>query len=169
MGCDKSGLGYGATAHKGQAFTSHDLKTQAKGKLKVDQGDPSLHPPKGGKINKREVKPIFICHHCGRYGYIRPYCFELYGKVSQKDKNLNTFWARRQPYMSRRNTKIHEGVHNAKTFTKTIRPDFVKTKKIWVRKDDLTCLVVHTTLKARDSHMWYLDSGCSRHMSGNKS
>ena len=27
MGCDKSGLGYGATAHKGQASTSLDLKT----------------------------------------------------------------------------------------------------------------------------------------------
>ena len=63
--------------------------------------------------------------------------------------------------MSRRNTKIHEGVRNAKTLT--------KTKKNWVRKDDLTYLVVHTALKARDSHMWYLESGCSRHMSGNKS
>ena len=43
MGCDKSGLGYGnATAHKEQAFTSHDLKTQAKGKLKVHQ----CHDPK---------------------------------------------------------------------------------------------------------------------------
>ena len=50
--------------------------------------------------------------------------------------------------MSRENTKIHEGVHNAKTFTKNARPDFVKTKKIWDRKDDLTCLVVHTALKS---------------------
>mgnify|MGYP003702831469 CR=1 FL=1 len=56
MGCDKSGLGCGnATAHKGQASTSHDLKTQAKGKLKVHQGDPSLHLPNWSKINKREV------------------------------------------------------------------------------------------------------------------
>ena len=71
--------------------------------------------------------------------------------------------------MSRRNTMIHKGVHNTKTFSKPTSPDFVKTKKIWVRKDDLTCLVVHTALKARGSHMWYLDSGCSRHMSGDKS
>ena len=63
MDCDKSGLGYGnATVHKGQASTSHDLKTQTKGKLEVQQGDLSLHLPNGGKINKREVKPIFICH-----------------------------------------------------------------------------------------------------------
>ena len=71
--------------------------------------------------------------------------------------------------MSRSNTKIHKGVHNAKTFSKTASPNFVKTKKIWVRKSDLTCFVVHTALKARDSHMWYLDSGCSHHMFGDKS
>ena len=71
--------------------------------------------------------------------------------------------------MSRRNIKIHEAVHNAKTFTKTDNPDFVKTKKIWMRKGDLTCFVVHTSLKAHDSHMWYFDSKSSRHMSGDKS
>ena len=66
MGCDKSGLGYGTTAHKGQASTSQNLKTQAKGKLKVDQADLSLHLPKVGKINKKEAKPVLICHHCCR-------------------------------------------------------------------------------------------------------
>ena len=30
------------------------------------------------------------------------------------------------------------------------------------------CYTVLTTLKARDSCLWYLDSGCSRHMIGNK-
>jgi len=60
MGYDKSGLGYGATAHKGQSSTSLDLKTQAKGKLKVDQCDPSLHLPKGGKINKMEVNLLLF-------------------------------------------------------------------------------------------------------------
>ena len=28
--------------------------------------------------------------------------------------------------------------------------------------------VAHNTLKAHNSNMWYLDSGCSRHMCGNK-
>ena len=89
--------------------------------------------------------------------------------MSQKVRNSNISWVTRQPYIFRRNTKIHDGIHNAKTFTKAASPASVKTKKVWVRKDDLTCLVVHTALKARDSHMWYLDSGCSRHLSGNKS
>ena len=30
------------------------------------------------------------------------------------------------------------------------------------------CYTALTTLKARDSCLWYLDSGCSRHMIGNK-
>ena len=30
------------------------------------------------------------------------------------------------------------------------------------------CYTVLTAIKARDSCLWYLDSGCSRHMTGNK-
>ena len=30
------------------------------------------------------------------------------------------------------------------------------------------CYTVLTALKVRDSCLWYLDSGCSRHMTGNK-
>ena len=34
--------------------------------------------------------------------------------------------------------------------------------------DNYVCYTVLTALKARDSCLWYLDSGCSRHMTGNK-
>lgn len=44
-----------------------------------------------------------------------------------------------------------------------------KTKSVWVRKSYLRCNVVLTALTAKDSHVWYLDNGCSRHMTGNKS
>ena len=30
------------------------------------------------------------------------------------------------------------------------------------------CYTALTALKTRDSSLWYLDSGCSRHMTGNK-
>ena len=34
--------------------------------------------------------------------------------------------------------------------------------------NDYLCYTAFTALKARDSCLWYLDSGCSRHMTGNK-
>ncbi|KAK0593589.1 hypothetical protein LWI29_027413 [Acer saccharum] len=37
------------------------------------------------------------------------------------------------------------------------------------RHDDYYCYVAQVALKANASNTWYLDSGCSRHMTGNKS
>ena len=34
--------------------------------------------------------------------------------------------------------------------------------------NDYLCYTALTALKARDSCLWYLDSGCSKHMTGNK-
>ena len=34
--------------------------------------------------------------------------------------------------------------------------------------DNYVCYTALTALKARDSCLWYLDSDCSRHMTGNK-
>ena len=34
--------------------------------------------------------------------------------------------------------------------------------------NDCLCYTALTALKARDSCLWYLNSGCSRHMTGNK-
>ena len=34
--------------------------------------------------------------------------------------------------------------------------------------DNYVCYIALTALKARDSCLWYLDSGCFRHMTGNK-
>ena len=34
--------------------------------------------------------------------------------------------------------------------------------------DNYLCYTALTALKAHDSCLWYLDSGCSRHMTGNK-
>lgn len=42
-------------------------------------------------------------------------------------------------------------------------------KKVWVRKDGLKCLVIQMALRVGSISRWYLDSGCSRDMTGNRS
>jgi hypothetical protein len=41
-------------------------------------------------------------------------------------------------------------------------------QQIWLKKKDNLCFVVHTTLSVLNSCLWYLDSACSRHMTGDK-
>ena len=41
-----------------------------------------------------------------------------------------------------------------------------RRKMMWVPKHKTVSLVVHTSLRASAKEDWYLDSGCSRHMSG---
>jgi hypothetical protein len=42
-------------------------------------------------------------------------------------------------------------------------------EQVWVKKKDHLCLVAHTALSVLNSCLWYLDSGCSKHMTGDKS
>lgn len=46
---------------------------------------------------------------------------------------------------------------------------FLHVKKVWIEEEDKNCLVVHTALKMLDTCLLYLDSGYSRHMTGDKS
>jgi len=39
-------------------------------------------------------------------------------------------------------------------------------KQVWIKKEDNLCLVAHTALKILDTCLWYLDSRCSKHMTG---
>ena len=43
------------------------------------------------------------------------------------------------------------------------------SNKYGCEKNELNCLVVHTTLRASDLHSWYFDNGRSRHMISNRS
>ena len=42
------------------------------------------------------------------------------------------------------------------------------SKMKWVKKCELKCFVSYTCLRTRATNAWYFDSGCSRHMMGNK-
>lgn len=91
--------------------------------------------------NKSVPKPRFvpICHFCGIQGHIRPHC----NKMKNHTKNQRR----------KRNSSLEK----------------INKKSIWVRKHDLRCNVVLPALTAKDSHVWYLDITCFRHMTGKMS
>ncbi|WKA05456.1 hypothetical protein VitviT2T_023422 [Vitis vinifera] len=70
--------------------------------------------------------------------------------------------------VSKKSSKIsHNGELKGSTLNEKTKLSNVK--QIWVKKNELKCFVVHTALRAIESHSWNLDSGCSHHMTGNKS
>jgi hypothetical protein len=44
-----------------------------------------------------------------------------------------------------------------------------KKEQVWVKNKDHLCFVAHTALSVLNSCLWYLDSRCSKNMTGDKS
>ena len=42
------------------------------------------------------------------------------------------------------------------------------SKMEWIKKNEFKCFVSYTCLRACATNAWYFDSGCSRHMTGDK-
>ena len=113
--------------------------------------------------------PFFIpiCHFCGCDGHIRPNCFQ-YIKMCRTRSMIEKRKNRAKMHVPRNdNIDLHDprnsGAHVPKTTKKA------KIVARWIRKNDIVCHVAQIALKANSSNFWYLDSGCSRHMTGNKS
>ena len=62
---------------------------------------------------------------------------------------------------------LHDSRTSRAQVPKTTKKENIILK--WVRKNENVCHVAQIDLKANSSNLWYLDSGCSRHMMGNKS
>lgn len=57
--------------------------------------------------------------------------------------------------MKNRNLQRKKNLTQQSTKRQASQPP--KVKRVWVRKDDPKCLVIHTTLRAESSSRWYLD------------
>jgi hypothetical protein len=57
---------------------------------------------------------------------------------------------------------------NSTMLTNNVDKRNSKDKEVWVKKEDHICLVVHTALTVLNTCLWYLDSGCFKHLIGDK-
>ncbi|PNX89518.1 gag-pol polyprotein [Trifolium pratense] len=116
----------------------------------------SEHPP-----SRKQTRPkpkyrgkfrSWICHHCGRKGHIRPFCFKLYGYPDR------SYQPKSKPLV--KNTK-----KEWKPKDEDVKGDVVKVKEDNPKCNN-GCLIAHTSLKVSSREDCYFDSGCSRHMTG---
>ncbi|MBA0856882.1 hypothetical protein Goshw_004406 [Gossypium schwendimanii] len=94
---------------------------------------------------KKNITPYkVIFHYCGAFELIRLQCFKMLHDLR---------WRCTMP-------KEAPTPHNTSTMK--------KHKRVWV-KETRCILVAHWLLKSTISGVWYFDSGCSWHMTGNQS
>jgi hypothetical protein len=70
-------------------------------------------------------------------------------------------------FLGMNRTNLHDPRTSRAHVPLTTRKESVSPR--WIRRDEYFCHVAQIALKANSSNFWYLDSGCSRHMTGNKS
>jgi hypothetical protein len=125
--------------------------------------------------DKRANHSIPTCHHCGVNGHIRPNCFQI---RSQKPWNKTHAPRKDELGFEEQVQKLSDQVKLISEKLAYFTPNEQRSvlvnnhkkasKQVWVKKEDNLCLVAHTTLKILDTCLWYLDSGCSKHMTGDK-
>ncbi|KAI3462099.1 hypothetical protein Pfo_018762 [Paulownia fortunei] len=108
----------------------------------------------------RPKRYIAICHYCHISGHIHLKCFKL----------KNDLWNGKHVRTSFFGQFEHEP-NSASKHTPKIKIQLTNDfpRKIWIKKYDLRCNVANISLKASTCESWYFDSGCSRHMTSNKS
>ncbi|XP_024019486.1 uncharacterized protein LOC112091030 [Morus notabilis] len=90
------------------------------------------------------------CQSSNFPGHIQPRCYK-YLNALKRGMHLTS------PNVARQTPK------------RKINGDNRSTRKVWVRKSDLSCHAAYTSLKASTTNSWYFESGCSRHMTGERS
>lgn len=90
--------------------------------------------------NRGNKNSSWRCQHCERYCHIRPFCFRLH----------------RYP---------HPYIHSRLNINKGKK---TQAKNMWKHREIVACLIAHTSLTVSSREGWNFDSGCSRHITGEK-
>ena len=135
-----------------------------------------VKPCEGVLPKKTPSKMKLHCSHCTKIGHTFDRCYVMmFESFQRKLTNLmnESFTLRNRLLQGgKRMFKRDSNVPHHSDFqgnTSNGMTKVINVKQIWVKKNELNCLVVHTALRASESHSWYFDSGCSRHMTGNRS
>ena len=127
-------------------------------------------------------KFISTCYHCGVMGHMCPNCFQIRAKQPWSQQNIprkdEPRIGNQLKILTTQVKLISEKLATLSNFadikdTSNLIDNHMKTtpkkEQVQVKKKDHLCLVVHTTLSVFNSCLWYLDSGCSKHMTCDKS
>jgi hypothetical protein len=123
---------------------------------------------------KGDNQSIPTCHHSGIIGHIRSNCFQI---RSQKPWKKTLIPRKDEPGFEEQDRMLSDQVKLISEKSAYLTPNEQRfalvnnqkaSKQVWVKKEDNLCLVSHTALKILDTCLWYLDSGCSKHMTGDK-
>jgi hypothetical protein len=123
----------------------------------------------------KNLNSIPTCHHFGVCGHIRPNCFQI---RSQKPWDKLHVPRKDEPSIENQVKILTDQVKLISEKLGSLTPNEKKSimlnkkkntfKQVWLTKEDNLCLVAHTALKILYTCLWYLDSGCSKHMTSDK-
>ncbi|CAL9021631.1 unnamed protein product [Prunus brigantina] len=123
---------------------------------------------------------VLTCHACGEVGHIRPFCDKKY--LNHSD-TFSIGAARTQlSNLLREANRLSKLVHIPNSWLpkmKLVWREKKRTKSVneshccllthsSIKSNDFKCFVAFTALDSCNPNKWYFDSGCSRHMTGDK-
>ncbi|KAK1553434.1 hypothetical protein Q3G72_034975 [Acer saccharum] len=137
---------------------------------KLEVGQCSNAQVKMGPRRKSQAQPPKVPQantppklaHKGKRPIMQPQAWKQPRPVQQR-RRIEPTYPQRHGRAQRREIVEHMYQRPPKTTKKA------KIVAKWIRKNENVCHVAQIALKANSSNFWYLDSGCSRHMTGNKS
>jgi hypothetical protein len=158
------------------ASVSHAMSVHRTMFVKPSMSHNHTHVICGDKgASDKNYNSIPTCHHWGLSGHIRPNCFQIH---SQRRWDRSHVPREGEPGFENQVKNLSDQVKLISEKLESLTPNERRSvlannkkktlKQVWVKKKDNLCLVAHIALKFLDTSFWYLDSGCSKHMTGDK-
>jgi hypothetical protein len=127
-------------------------------------------------IGYKNFNSIPTCHHCGVSGHICPNYFLIRSQkpcdkqhVPRKDAlGIENQVKTLSDQVKLISEKLGSLTPNKKKSIMLNKWKNTTNNQVWIMKEDNLCLISHTALKIHDTCLWYLDSGCTKHMTGDK-